>query len=255
MTKPSRTTSAVMPVRLREDLPREVATAYWAEQHAAIVKRLPNLVEYTQHHFSPTDHGYWPASDRVGTLTPSSWRFDGLAETRFTGMVGSLRILPRIKDVWYDEHNVFEQVLGNLTGPRGGRWWTPGFDVGVGHRTALFVRRRSGVSGRAFRAFVRGRLAPALLAAGGRDLRAYTFMPYSPLSYPTPGVSHDNPPHRRYHGVVMVGAGTRAAMDALLGSAQISAFVAQQHEAFAAVHAYAVARSVPVVGTRSPSQR
>ena len=61
MNTPVPTTSALYPVRLREDLARDVAYAYWAGPHAELVKRLPHVVEYNQHHFSATDHGYWPA--------------------------------------------------------------------------------------------------------------------------------------------------------------------------------------------------
>src|SRR5438445_5383073 len=60
MNTPVPTTSAIYPVRLREDLPREVACSYWAGRHAELVRRLPHLIEYNQHHFSATDHGYWP---------------------------------------------------------------------------------------------------------------------------------------------------------------------------------------------------
>ena len=50
MNVPTRTMSAIYPLRLRTDLPRDVAREYWANQHAEKVKRLPNLVEYNQYH-------------------------------------------------------------------------------------------------------------------------------------------------------------------------------------------------------------
>ena len=82
MDTPVPTTSALYPVRLRADLPRDVAYRYWAGQHAEIVKRLPHVVEYNQYHFSATDHGYWPATPTVGTIVPPSWPLDGLTEVR-----------------------------------------------------------------------------------------------------------------------------------------------------------------------------
>ena len=51
MSTPVPTTSALYPVRLREDLARDVAYAYWAGPHAEIVKRLPHVIEYNQYHF------------------------------------------------------------------------------------------------------------------------------------------------------------------------------------------------------------
>jgi len=177
MSTPVPTTSALYPVRLREDLARDVAYAYWAGPHAEIVKRLPHVMEYNQYHFSATDHGYWPATPTVGTTVPSSWPLDGLTEVRMSSMAAGLRIPLHMREVFLDEQNVFEHVLGHQTGPRGGRWWTTGHDDTVGHRTILLVRRRRGVSGRTFRAFVHTRLGPALHAAGARDLRTYALLP------------------------------------------------------------------------------
>lgn len=55
-----------------------------------------------------------------------------------------------------------------------------GHDDSVGLRTTVLLRRPAGASRRAFRSFVRERLAPALVAAGARDLRGYTFLPNLP---------------------------------------------------------------------------
>jgi hypothetical protein len=56
MTSPTRTTSLFCPLMLRGDLSREAATTYWANEHAAKVVKLPNLLEYNQRLFSETDH-------------------------------------------------------------------------------------------------------------------------------------------------------------------------------------------------------
>ena len=104
MNTPVPTTSALYPVRLRPDLPRDVAYAYWAGPHAEIVKRLPHLVEYNQYHFSTTDHGYWPATPTVGTMVPSSWRLDGLTEVRLPSMSAALRVPLHMREVFLDEH-------------------------------------------------------------------------------------------------------------------------------------------------------
>jgi hypothetical protein len=204
MNIPVPTTSAIYPVRLRADLPRDVAYAYWAGTHDEIVKRLPHLVEYNQYHFSATDHGYWPATPTVGTMIPPSWPLDGLTEVRLPSMAAGLRVPLHMREVFLDEQNVFEHVLGHQTGPRGGRWWTTGHDDSVGHRTALLVRRRRGVSGHAFRAFLHTHLGPALHAAGARDLRTYALLPLAAMAHTTFGVSHRNPPHRALRAAAAV---------------------------------------------------
>jgi hypothetical protein len=249
MDMPVLTTSALYPVRLRGDLRRDVAYAYWAGPHAEIVKRLPHVVEYNQHHFSATDHGYWPATPTVGTTVASSWPLDGLSEVRMSSMAAALRIPLHMREVFLDEQNVFEHCLGHLTGPGGGRWWTGGHDDSVGHRTVLLLRRRRGVRGRSFRAFVRTRLGPALHAAGARDVRTYTFLPLVPVVHSTLGVSHDNPTHRRYHGAVVFGTGSRGEVEDVIGSSEVAAAVNDQHRFCTAVHAFGVDWTVPVIRT------
>jgi hypothetical protein len=247
MDTPFPTTSGLYPVRLRTDLPRDAAYAYWAATHAEIVKRLPNLVEYNQYHFSATDHGYWPATPTVGTIVPSSWPLDGLTEVRLPSIAAAFRVPLHMREVFLDEQNVFEHVLGHQTGPRGGRWWTTGHDDSVGHRTVLLVRRRRGVWSRAFRAFVHARLGPSLHAAGARDLRTYALLPLATMAHTTFGVSHTNPPHRRYHGAVIFGTDSRAQVEDLVASPEVAAVVKDQHLTCTAVHAFAVERTVPVI--------
>ena len=224
-----------------------LARAYWAGPHAEIVTRLPHLVEYNQYHLSATDHGFWPATTKVGTIVPPSWPIDGLTEVRFPSMGSVLRVPIHMREVFLDEQNVFEHCIGQLTGPGGGRWWTTGHDDSVGHRTALLVRRRRGVSGRAFRSFINTRLGPILHAAGGQDLRTYTFLPLAPRAHTTFGVSHDNPPHRRYHGAVIFGTGTRGEVEDMLGTAEVAAVVDDLQSTCTAIHAFAVGRTVPVI--------
>jgi hypothetical protein len=153
--------------------------------------------------------------------------------------------------VFLDEQNVFEHVLGQQTGPRGGRWWTTGHDDTVGHRTVLLVRRCRGVSGRAFRAFIHARLGPALHAAGTRDLRTYTLLPLVAMAHTTFGVSHRNPPHRRYHGAVVFGTDTRGEVEDVIASPELTAAVKEQHLTCTAVHAFGVDRTVPAIRTNA----
>jgi hypothetical protein len=172
---------------------------------------------------------------------------DGLAEIRLSSMAAGLITTLHAREVYLDEQNAFARVLGQLTGPGGGRWWTTGHDDGVTHRTAVLMRRRRGVAGRTFRRFVRDALAPALHAAGARDLRAYTFTPFTKLTHSTPGVCHDNPAYRRYHAALVIGANSRDHINDLLASAEASAVIAEQAHVITAAHAYTIERTVAVV--------
>jgi hypothetical protein len=63
----------------------------------------------------------------------------------------------------------------------------------------------------------------------------------------SPVVAHDNPPEHRYHGAVMFGTESRAAVDDMCDTAPVAALVADQHTALTAVRAYTVQRTVPVI--------
>ncbi|OHV04439.1 EthD domain-containing protein [Mycobacterium talmoniae] len=247
MTHPTRTTSMLSPLMLRGDMTRDVATTYWATEHAEKVKKLPNLLEYNQRLFSTTDHGFWPRAQGIGTAIDDTWRFDGCAEIRFRSTAAITATAVHAREVYLDEQNVFARVLGHPTGPGGGRWWTDGFDDTVGHHIALLLRRRRGVRGGVFRTFVHERMGAALLAGGARDLRSYTFLPWTPLFHTSPGVGHDNPPQHRYHAVVLLGADSRAAVDQLFDSAAVAALRRDLHTTLTAVHAYGIERTVPVI--------
>ncbi|BCI82177.1 hypothetical protein MTY66_38020 [Mycolicibacterium sp. TY66] len=245
---PTRTTSLLAPLMLRSDLSRDAATTYWAKTHADKVIRLPHLLEYNQRLFSSTDHGFWPATAGIGTSIPRTWHLDGCAEIRFTSAAAMLRTGLHSREVFLDEQNVFTRVLAHHTGPRGGRWFTDGYDNSAQQHVALLLRRRMGVAARMFRSFVHQQLSPALMAAGARDLRSYAFLPYTPLLGGSPGVAHDNPPQHRYHAAVFFGVDDRAALDELLTHDNLAEVLDTQHTVLTAVHGYAVERTVPVIG-------
>ncbi|WP_157171140.1 hypothetical protein [Nocardia araoensis] len=251
MTFPLRTTSMLAPLMLRTDMPRQVSTAYWAGAHARKVEKLPNLVEYIQRHFSTTDHGYWPATIGVGTRVPQHRRLDGCAEIRFRSTIATLMTATRAREVYLDEQNVFERVIGYAAPPGDGRWWTDGFADASGHHVMLLIRRRRGVRSSVFREFVHERMARALRDAGVGDLRTYAFLPWSRWLNSSPGVAHDNPVQHRHHAAVVLGTENRAAVDDLLRSRSVTALVAEQHTVCTAVHAYSVDRSVPVIRTNA----
>ncbi|MGW0035192.1 hypothetical protein [Gordonia sp. NPDC003376] len=249
------TTSAVMPVRLRQDIARPAAQEYWRGTHRDIVRRLPLILEYNQHHFSTSDRGFWPATTGVGTLIPSDWELDGIAETRFPGALGAVRVPRHMGEVFRDEQNVFEHVIGLMTGSGGGRWWTTGLDEDISTRTVLFLRRRRLTRSREFRSFVHERLGPALYRAGARDLRTYGFLRWSPYLHPTPGVSHRHPSYRAYNGAVVFGADDRDHLQEIIHSDELAPVVAEQSSYVTGVHAFGVEQTVPGIRISERSAR
>ena len=254
MPAPTRRSTGCWLLWLRGDLPRDEARAYWRGPHADLVKQVPGIDEYRQLHFSMHDHGFWPGPPGVGTAVPADWRPDGMPEVAYLRALPSPRSLPTaMRLVFPDESNAFERVLAYVTAPRGGRWFRSGHGAGVGARAAVLIRRRPGAGFRAFSTFVHDTLGGALdRAAGTLELRTHAFLPYTPLAWPTPGVAHDNPPHRRYHGALVLGAADRSALDAVLASPELAATHAAQAAHCLAVHAFAVEETVPVVQDGRP---
>jgi hypothetical protein len=218
------------------------------------VAQVPGIDEYRQLHFSAEDHGFWPGPPRIGTAVPPEWRVDGMPEVAFSrGLPSASAFAAAIRFVFPDECNAFDRVLAHVTGPGGGRWFRSGQGAVVGARVAVLIRRRPGVGLGAFRSFVHDVLGASLArAAGTVELRTHVFLPYVRMGWPTPGVAHDNPAHRRYHGAVVLGAADRTALDNLLDSGELNATHDAQATHCLALHAYAVQETVSVLEDGQP---
>jgi hypothetical protein len=105
----------------------------------------------------------------------------------------------------------------------------------------------------AFKAFLHDELGGALARAPQTlELHTHSFLRYSRLAWPTPGVAHDNPPHRRYHGAIVIGTASRAELDELLRSRELGATQRAQAHHCVALHAYAVEETFVVVEDGRP---
>jgi hypothetical protein len=230
---------------LRRDLPRQQALEYWRGPHGRIVGRTLGFREYRQHVFSQEDHGFWPALQDVETATPADRRPDGIAEVTFAGVwLMALGILLHGWRILLDEANVFGRTVMYGSRIGGVQWLRAGEGESAVARTVIMLRRKPGVSGAAFRAFVNQCLSPALdRAPGVLELRVQTFLPWLPYVWPAPGLAHDNPSTHHHHAVIVVGAADRAALDAVLRSAPVMATAAMQGAHCSAIHAYAVANT------------
>jgi hypothetical protein len=249
VSRATRRTTGCWLLWLRSDLGRDEARAYWRGPHARCVASVGGVEEYRQLHFSDRDDGFWPGPAGVACAIPEDWRIDGMPEVTFRRSVPAPgAIAAALRHVFPDEANAFDRVLAHFTGPGGGRWFEADAPEAVSARAVLLLRRRPGVGAAAFRRFVHDTLGTALDAAPGTvELRTHAFLPYSWWLWQTPGVAHDNPPHRRYHAAVVVGAADRGALEAALDPASVGATADAQARHCVALHAYAVEETVPVV--------
>lgn len=241
MNKPERVTSGCYIVWFRSDLPKTYVQAYWRGPHGQIANQNPAIHEYLQHHFSQTDHGFWPVPEGVGGKIPSDWHIDGLTEVRVKSLMVSVWArLFRMKVNFLDEQNVFDRVLAKISSPGGGLWWTGPYKPDTSFRAVVFLRARHELRGKPFQGFVEETLAPALLAAGVGELRTHIFQRGSLFTHWTPAVRHDEPVNRRYDGALVIGCRSRAEFDRLMASTPVQRTQSSQLRHCVAMHAYAV---------------
>jgi hypothetical protein len=225
---------------MRNDQPRETGMSYWKGPHSKIISASKGMEEYRQIHLAETNPGRWPATSGVETDIPAGRKIDGVAEVTFQSMLGPLLGRKQTQLAFKDEINVFRRTLLYIGLPGWSRWYEvgrPGDRIGA--RALIYLRRRDGVSGRAFRKFINDDLAPALADTGMlKELRTQTFLPWSKALWDTPNVAHDNPADQQFHASVMLGFRDDAARAAFFESREIASLSPKLARYASAVHAY-----------------
>jgi hypothetical protein len=233
---------------VRNDQPRQTGMDHWKGPHSRIVSANPSLKEYRQIHLAEDNPGRWPATDAVETTMPSDRKIDGIAEVALKSVLSTLRGRKQTAMAYKDEINVFRRTLLYAGLPNWSRWYDVAPGEAVGSRAVLYLRRRDGVSGRAFRALVNNQLAPALAATGVlKELRTQTFMPWNQKLWDTPNVAHDNLEDQRFHASVILGFADDAARDAFFSGNAAKDLSEQLKPLASAIHAYDVAAALTYI--------
>lgn len=234
---------------VRTDQPRQTGLDYWKGPHSGIISANPGLKEYRQIHLADDNPGRWPATERVETTIPADRKIDGIAEVTLKSVLSTLQGRKQNAMAFKDEINVFRRTLLYAGLPNWSRWHdvaAPG--EAVGSRAVIYLRRRDGVSARAFRRSVNKQLASALAATGVlKELRTQTFLPWSKKLWDTPDVAHDNPEDQRLHASVMLGFVDDAARDAFFSSDAVKDLSEQLTPLASAIHAYDVTAALTYV--------
>jgi hypothetical protein len=234
---------------VRNDQPREVGMNYWKGPHSRIISATPGFEEYRQIHLTETNAGLWPATPGLETSIPADRRVDGLAEVTLKSVLSALQGRKQTQLAFKDEINVFRRTLLYMGLPGSSRW----YDVAQtgersGSRVLVYLRRRDGVSARAFRTFVNNDLAPALARTGQlRELRTQTFLPWNEKLWDTPNVAHDNPVDRRFHASLILGFADEAAQAAFLNNPLLRDLSRGLARVASAAHAYQVSEALTFV--------
>ena len=245
----SRRFSSSILLWMRSDQPRQTGMNYWKGPHSKIISASPGLHEYRQTHLAETNPGLWPATPGLETEIPAGRRIDGVAQVAFQSAFSVLAGREQNKLAFKDEVNVFRRTLLYLGLPNWSRW----YDVArpgerVASRVLVYLRRRDGVGGRAFRRFINDQLAPALAGTGAlQELRTETFLPWSKALWNTPNVAHDNPGDQQFHASVMLGFPDTATQAAFFAGRSLASLSIGLAQIASAAHAYQVAEALTFV--------
>ena len=222
---------------------------YWKGPHSKIISASPGLDEYRQIHLAETNPGLWPATPGVETAIPAGRKIDGVAQVAFQSVFSVLAGREQNKLAFKDEINVFRRTLLYLGLPNWSRWYDvarPGEKIGS--RVLVYLRRRDGVSGGAFRKFIDNELAPALAGTGAlKELRTQNFLPWSKGLWNTPNVAHDNPVDQQFHASLMLGFSDAAEQAVFFESDKLRSLSIELARFASAVHAYQVAEALTFV--------
>ncbi len=224
---------------MRDGVPREQSMARWKGPHSLIITASPGQDEYRQLHLAENSPGRWPAIEGVETLIPADRRIDGIAEVTFQSVIAPLGGRKQTAQAYADEIHNFRRTLLYAGPPYSTRWYHVG-DPTSQTRARLFIllRRRDGVSTRAFRRYLRNRFVPTLAQTGIlTELRTQVFMKWNRALWNSPNVAHDNPESEQFHASVILGFADAAARDAFLEGAATSVDADLAAHA-SAVHAY-----------------
>ena len=234
---------------VRSDQPRQTSMNYWRGPHSKIISAAPGLDEYRQIHLAEKNPGLWLATPGTETAIPAGRRVDGVAQVTFQSVLSVLAGREQNKLAFKDEINVFRRTLLYLGLPNWSRWYNlaaPGEKVGS--RVLVYLRRRDGISGGAFRNFINNRLAPALAGTGAlKELRTETFLPWSKGLWDTPNVAHDNPADQRFHASLLLGFTDPAAQGAFFANPEVASISTELGRIASAVHAYQVDEALTFV--------
>jgi hypothetical protein len=234
---------------MRTDQPRQQGMDHWKGPHSGIIAATPGLEEYRQLHLAETNPGRWPTTEGVETHIPTDRKVDGIAEVTFQSALSPLKGRAQTKLAYKDEINVFRRTLLYAGPPNTSLW----YDVAdpaetVGARAVVHLRRRKGVSGRAFRGVIRNELVPGLIGTGAlKELRTQTFLPWIRKTWDTPDVAHDNPADQRFHGSLYLGFTDAAARTAFFDGTEVQQLSRVLAPVASAIHAYDVSAALTYV--------
>lgn len=223
-----------------DTVPRQQSMERWKGPHSKIITASPGHDEYRQLHLAEKSPGLWPTTPGVETSIPADRRVDGVAEVTFRSVVAPLGGRAQTKKAYADEIHNFRRTLLYAGPPYSTRWYDVA-EPSVRSGASLFIllRRRDGVSTRAFRRYLNDQLVSSLVRKTTlTELRTQVFMKWSKGLWNTPNVAHDNPADQQFHASLILGFADVAERDRFLNGPVPSELSKDLAVHVSAVHAY-----------------
>jgi hypothetical protein len=237
---------------MRSDRPRQAGMDHWQGPHSGIISATPGLEEYRQIHLAEDNPGHWPRADGIETEIPPDRKADGVAEVTFASLLSPTRGRRQTKLAFRDEVNVFRRTLLYAAIPGASRWYHVADGADTGARAVVYLRKRPGTSGRAFRRFVERDLVTHLARSTSlTELRTQVYLPWSKATWNTPDVAHDNPPDQRFHASSILGFPTQSEREAYFANPHTALLTPVLAPFISAIHAYDVATTLTFVEHRT----
>jgi pimeloyl-ACP methyl ester carboxylesterase len=203
-----------------DSVPRQQSMDRWKGPHSKIITASPGQDEYRQLHLADASPGIWPVTRGIETEIPVARKVDGVAEVTFQSVFAPLGGRKQTAKAYADEIHNFRRTLLYAGLPNSTRWYNVGGpSAHTGARLFILLRRRDGVSTRAFRRYLYEQLVPGLCSSGVlTELRTQVFMRWNRALWNTPNVAHDNPVDQQFHASIVLGFADAKAAEEFLCS-------------------------------------
>ena len=124
----------------------------------------------------------------------------------------------------------------------------------AGQRIFVFLRRRDGVSQSDFAEFIQNQFISAIIENDDiREAKSYIFAPFDEKAWPSPGVAHDHPADRQYHGAILLSGDSELAIARMFQSKAFQSTLARQGEIFESVCSIGVEASNKMIEAGKPT--
>ena len=234
---------------MRTDKPRQEGMDRWKGPHAQIIAANKGLYEYRQIHFAENNMGLWPAITGVQTSIPQNRKIDGVADVTLKNLLSIPKGKEPNKKASADEINLFKRTILYAAFAGNSHWYNVAPpNTNTEASAMVFIRKKEGVSKRAFKKFINKELTPMLANMGMlKELRNKVYNPWKQKQWNTPNVMHDNEANDQFQASLMLGFANKSEMEKFFKSDDVKNLSSRIEMYCSAVNAYEIFETITFV--------